>query len=313
MVVVDGGKDLGCNYLKILLAIYECDRKKRPKAQSRFGSVIERMFGTTNKQFIYTLRGNTQMTKNPRELTKEVNPKKLAVWIFEGLFEKLSEYFYEIYDKQEHPALNMSPREAYEEAKARLGNRNHRRIAYDKEFLLNTMPTTRKGTAKVQPGSGVKINYLYYWSNAFKDEDIEGTDVWVRYEPFDASIAYAYVKNRWVECISEYAPVFQGLSEKAIRMATAELLARKKRHKKNRAISAKELAEFIRSNEASEGLRLQLLKDREARSTYYGDRSRSASTPSATPSSDEPADAERGSHQPPPKQGDSTYNRLDSF
>ena len=30
-----------------------------------------------------------------------------------------------------------------------------------------TLPSTLKGTAKVLPGCGVKINYLYYWSDTF--------------------------------------------------------------------------------------------------------------------------------------------------
>jgi len=34
-----------------LLARYECAKKTRPPAQPRFGSVCERLFGTTNTQY----------------------------------------------------------------------------------------------------------------------------------------------------------------------------------------------------------------------------------------------------------------------
>jgi len=67
-----------------------------------------------------------------------------------------------------------------------------------------TLPTTRRGTAKLQPGRGVKLHYLYYWSDAFVDPEAEGTQVPVRYDPFDAGVAYAFVKKRWVRCISEH-------------------------------------------------------------------------------------------------------------
>ena len=38
---------------------------------------------------------------------------------------------------------------------SQLGERTHRRIPYDEEFRMFTLPTTRKGTAKVDmsPGS----------------------------------------------------------------------------------------------------------------------------------------------------------------
>jgi hypothetical protein len=38
----------------------------------------------------------------------------------------------------------------------------------------------------------------------------------VRYEPFDASIAYALVRKQWVRCISSYYQLFQGRSEKEV-------------------------------------------------------------------------------------------------
>ena len=50
-------------------------QKTRPPAKSRFGSVIERMFGTTNTMFIHNLKGNTLIMKDVRQVTKSVNPK----------------------------------------------------------------------------------------------------------------------------------------------------------------------------------------------------------------------------------------------
>ena len=58
-------------------------------------------------------------------------------------------------------------------------------IPYDQEFLMCTLPSTQKGTAKVQPGCGVKINHIYYWADGFRDPGIEGQQVPVRYEHFD--------------------------------------------------------------------------------------------------------------------------------
>ncbi len=110
------------------------------------------------------------------------------------------------------------------------GNRSHRLISYNKDFCILTLPTTQKGTAKVQPGHGVKINYIYYWSNLFRDPEIENTLIPIRYDPFNIGIAYAYVKGQWVECLSQYYPDWQGHSEKELKLVTRELQKRHQNH-----------------------------------------------------------------------------------
>ncbi len=65
-------------YLETLVARYQSTKETRPRAKSRFGSVIEKMFGVTNTQFIHNLRGNTQITRNVRHVTKSVDPEAFA-------------------------------------------------------------------------------------------------------------------------------------------------------------------------------------------------------------------------------------------
>jgi hypothetical protein len=78
IVVVDGGREFESTYFETLLARYECTKKTRPPAKARFGSVLERLFRVANTQFIYNLRGNTQITRNVRQVTKSVNPREQA-------------------------------------------------------------------------------------------------------------------------------------------------------------------------------------------------------------------------------------------
>jgi transposase InsO family protein len=108
-IVVDGGAEFGSTYFETLLAAFECIKKQRPAAKARFGSVIERIFGTTNTEFFYNLRGNTQITKNVRVITKSNEPKGQAVWTLDELYEYFCAYSYEFYDSKEHPALGQSP------------------------------------------------------------------------------------------------------------------------------------------------------------------------------------------------------------
>jgi transposase InsO family protein len=265
IAVVDGGRDFQSIYFETLLARYECTKKTRPAAKPRFGSVCERLFGTANTHFIHNLKGNTQIMRLARQVTQSVDPKGQAVWSFEELHRRLAEYAYEIYDSLHHPALGKSPREAYEAGIAATGQRMNRLIAYDREFLVHTLPTTHKGIAKVAPGRGVKIHNLYYWSDAFRRPDVEKQRVAIRYDPFDIGTAYGFVNKEWTECHSEYFAVFHGRSQKEIMLATEELRKSMQHQSGEFSVTARKLAEFLDSVQAEEVLLEQRLGDMESR------------------------------------------------
>jgi len=268
IVVVDGGCEFESIYFETLLARYECSKKTRPGAKPRFGSVCERLFGTTNTRFIYNLLGNTQITRNVRQVTKSVSPQQQACWTFGPFHTRLCEWAYEVYDTLEHPALGQPPRDAFAMGMRQGGQRLQRLIPYDEAFRMLTLPTTRKGTAKVMPHLGVKINALCYWSDALLDPEVGKAQVPVRYDPFNAGIAYAFIKGRWVQCLSEHYAIFAGRSEREIQLSTAELRKRNQLHGQRLTITARKLADFLTSLEAEELLLEQRLRDAEARAMF---------------------------------------------
>jgi putative transposase len=267
-LVVDGGPDFRSVYFEALLAYYSCTKASRPWAKPRYGSVCERLFGTANTQLVHTLTGNTQITKQVRQVTKSVDPKQHAVWTLGDLYRYLMTWAYEVYDTTPHPALDMSPREAFRLGMARAGERRHCSIDYDETFRFFSLPTTPKGSAQVEPGRGVKINYVYYWSDEFRPATIEHTQLPVRYDPFDIGTAFAFVKSHWVKCISEYYLQFKGHSERELLLATAELRKRRREHAKYTSITAKRLAEFLASAEAHEVVLTQRLQDAELQDVF---------------------------------------------
>ena len=259
ILVVDGGAEFQSTYFETLLARYECTKKTRPPAKARFGSILERMFGVANTQFVHNLRGNTQITRNVRQVTKSVNPKALAIWPLAELHVRLSEYLYEVHDGLDHQGLGQSPREVFQVGLARSGARLQRMIAYNEEFLMLTLPTTPKGTARVMPSAGIKIHHIYYWCEAFRQ--IEGESVPVRYDPFDAGTAYAFVRKQWLQCHSDCYGTLKGRSEREIMLATAELRRRHQNHAASFHLTARRLADFLQSVEAEEALLTQRLRD----------------------------------------------------
>jgi putative transposase len=236
-------------------------------AKARFGSVCERLFGATNTQFIYNLRGNTQITRNVRQVMKGNAPVGQAAWTLGCLYDYLSMFLFEIYDTIGHPALGQNPREAYLAGVENTGYGPNRVIAYDQAFLMATLPTTPRGTAKASPGRGIIINHIYYWAEAFRDPPIEGREIAVRYDPFDIGIAYAFVKNRWMECCSQHHLVLKDRSEKEMMLASKEVRRRRQLHSQERfTLTARKLADFLGSAEAEEECLVQRLRDRESKS-----------------------------------------------
>ena len=262
-LVVDGGPEFHSTYFEALLARYECTKKTRPPAQARFGSLVERAFGTTNTQFLYNLLGNTQMTRNVRQVTKSVNPKELAVWPLKPFMERLWEYLYEIYDTNVHPALGESPKDAYDRGFQTSGSRLHRMIPYDRDFMIATLPSTPKGTAMVSPGRGVKINYIFYWCDAMDDPKIQRQQIPVRFDPFDLGTAYAFIAGQWLQCHSDHYRIFQGRSQKELLMASKELRAQNRDRGPQFQVTAGKLAQAFQSIQLQESLLLQRLRTRE--------------------------------------------------
>lgn len=260
-IVVDNGKEFKSIYFESLLALYGVHKKERPAAKARFGNVVERLFGIANKLFIHNLIGNTQIMKNVRQVTKSVNPKNHAVWTLESLYERLESWISVVYDNLEIPSLNQSSKEAFEESIERSGNRPNTYIPYDETFILMTLPSVSGKTRKVHPGKGIKLTYAYYWCAKFRDPKVENSEVEVRYDPFNIGVAYAFINNNWQKCRAEQYSVFNGKTEKQLKIIAEELRQKKKLHSTNGVITAKMIAEFILDSEdIEEKLALEMYK-----------------------------------------------------
>lgn len=251
-LVLDGGKEFHSVYFESLLACYGVHKKQRPAAKSRYGNDVERLFGIANKLFIHNLAGNTQLTKNVRQVTKSVNPKNHAIWTLETLNEALENWFKRVYDNKINPSLHQSPKEAFEESINVSGSRPNTYISYDDTFILMTLPSPKGKTRKVHPGEGIKLSYSYYWNDQFRNPKVENTQVAVKYDPFNIGIAYAYVGDEWVKCESENYKYLYGKSEKQMKIITGEIRQKNRLYSQNDTVTAKMIAQYIIESELKE-------------------------------------------------------------
>lgn len=266
-LVVDRGSDFGSVYFETLLSRYFITKKERPVQQPRFGSVIERLFGTTTTELINQLRGNTQASKTPRQMTREVDPSRLAVWTLERFSARLSEYAYEVYDQLEHLALGQSPREAFAQGIQLAGARLHRLIPYSEDFLMLTRPTTRTGQVKIFSSRGMTVNSLHYWNEQMRSPQVWGKTVPVRYEPYDMGVVYAFIEGQWLECIADEFAQVHGRSEREWSLILDEWREQQRQHGKKRVtVNGPLLAQFLEEMIAEEEVLLQRQRDLEAQS-----------------------------------------------
>src|SRR5712692_2959049 len=264
-ITVDGGPEFQSVYFEQLLALYRVRKHQRPASEPRFGSPQERLFGSLQTEFLYHLLGNTQATQQPRLMTKATDPHRQTVWTLPALAERVQQWADEEYETIRHPALGMTPREAYDLSIERDGQRTHKEIAYDETFCMATFPTTRKGTAKVVPGVGARMNHLDYWCEAMRDATVEETQVKMRYDPFDVSVGYVYIDG-WRQCFTPYDE-FAGCSERELQLLASELRQsnRLQYGREQVEITQKQLADFRRENAAKEAILRQQRNDRETR------------------------------------------------
>jgi putative transposase len=104
-IVVDNAPEFRGSYFEVLLAHYGVTKLSRPAAQPRAGSLIERLFRTSETEFVHNLLGNTQIMKQSRQVTPAVNPKNHAIWTLPSFSEQFCHWSYEVYDQLLHTTL----------------------------------------------------------------------------------------------------------------------------------------------------------------------------------------------------------------
>jgi len=235
------------------------------------------------------------------------------VWTLPALAERVQQWADEEYETIRHPALGMTPRDAYQLSIERDGQRSHKEIGYDETFLKATYPSTRKGTAKVVPGLGVRMNYLDYWCEAMRDAEVEGTQVKVRYDPFDVSVGYAYIDGIWRECFTP-CDEFAGCSERELHLLASEVRQNHRLHsgREQVEITQKQLADFRRENATKQEILRQQRHDRETRAALKvleGGASSLKATLSPSTAGSQESRQSQGS-KPDPTQAEKKYDKL---
>lgn len=249
MLMTDNGKDLIAQDVKHFLTSMNVHFRLRPAGQPRVGSVMERLFGTLNTQLVHNLDGNTELTKQVRMLSGAHLPKRLANWNLENLYTMLEHWAFEFYDQQRHPTLDMSPRVAFQRALRETGERPHRAIAFNQDFLIATCPSVdRGGERTVDRQRGVKVHNFYYQSSHLDSVLLAKRKFPVRYDPYDVSRVFVQLPNRqWIEARSMQLQHLPRVNVRQLEAISAEYMKVRSGRANSRqdTIAGSQLLEFI--------------------------------------------------------------------
>ena len=267
-LVVDKGPEFASRDFEAALAALEITKFERPAAEPRFGSIMERHFGTANTQFIHELSGNTTLSQRGRQLSSTHDPKKQAVWTLAKLHEFLTRWLFETYPDLTHDTLGTPPRAAFERDLVYSGDRAVRFVSLDDGLRRILALAPKHGSTRRVSGSrGITVSYLRYWHEDFARGDVRGTIVEVKLDPANCGVAYAWVCGRWVTCrLVDGDADLSGRSWRQVHLALEELSQRRRAGAKGLVVNARILGRFLRDvDRHGERLARQIRRDEEAR------------------------------------------------
>ena len=198
VLVVDNGKEFHGHELEYFCRIYGIELRFRSPGMPCGAAMVERAFGAIEEEVFSEMAGNTRIMKqNTRQVTKEVDPYRQTEWTLAGVYRATEDYLFNVRANRAHPSLGTTPNEYEKQSSAKTGQRDCRMFTLDENMMLMTCPHAKRPRRKVIRGRGVHVNGIYYRHEAL-DRVRPRSTVEVRVEPYNASVVYVNVGDRWV-------------------------------------------------------------------------------------------------------------------
>jgi putative transposase len=196
-IVVDNGKEFESTYFEACLARLGIHKQSRPPGHPRYGSTVERVFGTLNNELLLTLPGNSSNIASDRSKSSSHKGMNRASLSLLELYELLIHYFFDVYNQHASGDRAQPPMTLVHES-LQLFAASGRPIDVDHAFLIETAIECR-GMLKVDPQRGIRHNGRFYSHGALRAANPR-SKFEVREEPWDVNCIYAHVDQRWLAC-----------------------------------------------------------------------------------------------------------------
>ncbi|MEO6277370.1 Mu transposase C-terminal domain-containing protein [Roseateles sp.] len=200
-LIVDNGKEFHSHELEFFCRMFGIEIRFRSPGEPRGAAMIERLLGAVETEVLSEMEGNTRIMKeNTRQVTKSVDPWRHVRWDLYSAYKAVEQYLFEVRAQRVHPAHGQSPDDFEAASRRATGQREFRMFKLDENMMLMTCPHAKRPQRKVIRGRGVNVNGIYYRHEAL-DRVKRNASVEVRVEPFNASVVYVNVGDRWVAAV----------------------------------------------------------------------------------------------------------------
>lgn len=266
ILFMDNGPGFKNASLVLFAKYYGTELDWRPKGKARWGADVERFIGDFLQRVANELPGATKILNRLRRVSKSHHPDKLAVFGLQAVAEITREWCYTVFDNLPHGGLHgKTPAEARAVSQAEHGRRWHLNISCDPLFPILSLPAPEgDGTAKVQAHDGVQVDNLYYWHKRFYDSEVVGTRVQVRFDPFDITKVYAFVRDEWVQCDCIKLLRLRRLSAEDLCVASLEIRRGRSTYNKRRNEILEQVDAFLDAQSKKGEELAELLRTRES-------------------------------------------------
>jgi putative transposase len=199
--ISDQGSEFGGIFWERFSANHACTKFDRAVADARCGSQVERTFHMLHRDLIYQLDGNMQNDREWRSATTSHKSDATSRYLLERIYSEIDHYLFEYHNRKPHGPNIFSPQQKLDQSESDLGGLL-RPVAYDMSFRIETAHHATKQAYRVNSRRGIRVGQRIYWNDIFAQPKYDGERVDVRNEPFDSSMLYAHIEDRWVECVA---------------------------------------------------------------------------------------------------------------
>lgn len=221
VIVVDNGKEFHSKELEQFCRIYGIEIRYRPPGMPRGGAMVERGLGAIEEEVFGQIEGNTRQMRDPRLVTKSINPFGRAIWTLTAVWGAIEDYLFKVRPTRIHPALGMTPDQFEAKRLQETGLREHTFIRFDENIMLMTCPHAKRPFHKVDRRRGVWVDGMYHWHPVLADVR-KGVRVEVRLEPWIANVVYVFVGKTWVAAIARNLRPYAGRTRRSVEVALRE-------------------------------------------------------------------------------------------
>ncbi|HEX8986741.1 MAG TPA: hypothetical protein VF816_02170, partial [Rhodocyclaceae bacterium] len=232
IISVDNGKEFHSKELEFFCGIYRIKLRYRGPGMPRGGAMVERALGCTEDEVLAELQGNTRQMRDPRLVTKSINPFGRAVWTLTAVWGVFEEYLFSVKPNRAHPTLGMTPKQFEEKRLKETGSREHTLVRFDENIMLMTSPHARRPFHTIDKRRGIWVDGMYHWHQKMISVR-KGAKVEVRVEPWIANVIYVQIDKGWVAAIARNQRPYAGRTRRSVEVALREEQRRSK-HQANK-------------------------------------------------------------------------------